>query len=457
MTTTSQELAHYIQHLEISDLPQEIIEHTKMCILDWIGAALPGIKQKHVLMLMETLVASGGKPECTLIGYGKKTSCLNAALINGTTSYAVKLDQTSPYGSLIHPQPAMIPAAFAVAEWKGLSGSDFILAVLLGFEIEVRVAMTVNPSSMEERGFQTTGTCGTFGAATAAGKLMRLNEEQMVHALGIAGNQAAGLVGSSATPARPLLAGKAAYNGILATMLAKKGFKGAEDVFEGKGGFCHAMANRYDLSKLTDGLDHQFHITDQRFVRYSVAGAMHAAIDAVIELTKTHGIRAEDIDLIDARTHPVAETLCGLQEPKTFSEVQFSLPFCLAIAAIYGQVSLGQMTKKKLWDPKVVALAKKVKGSVDPEFSAHGFSGRKDHFQSAKVTITTRDGKKFYQKVDAPKGSPQNPFTKEELLEKFRPLASMVLTKPKVEAIIRVIGNLETLDSVKKLARLMRP
>ena len=110
MKTISQELSRHIQHSRFSDLPQEIIEHTKMCILDWIGAALPGIKQKHVLMLMETLVASGGKPECTLIGYGKKTSCLNAALINGTTSYAVKLDQSSPYGSMIHPQPAMIPA-----------------------------------------------------------------------------------------------------------------------------------------------------------------------------------------------------------------------------------------------------------------------------------------------------------------------------------------------------------
>lgn len=418
---------------------------------------LPGGKQKHVRMLMETIMASGGKLDSTIIGHGMKTSCLNAALINGTMSYAVKLDQSSPYGSQIHPQPPMIPAAFAVAEWKGLRGSDFILAVLLGFEIGVRIAMTVSPSHAGERGFHPTGTCGTIGAATAAGKLMRLNEEQIAHALGIAGTQAAGFIVSLETHANSLHSGRAAYSGVLAALLAKKGFKGAEDIFEGKGGFCHAMANRYDLSKLTDGLGHKYLIPDQRFVRYAVGGAMHSAIDAVIELTKTHGIRAEDIDLIDARTYPVVAEFCGLQEPKTVFEAQFSLPFSLAIAVIDGQVSLGQVTEKKLRDPKVMALAKKVKGSVDPEFAALGFSGSGDKFQSAKVTIKTLDGKKYHQTVDVAKGSPRNPFTKEELLEKFRPLASMILPKSKVEEIIKVIENLERLDSIRKLARLMCP
>jgi 2-methylcitrate dehydratase PrpD len=455
--TIAKELAHYIVELKFSDLSQETIDQTKMCILDWIGVALRGGRQELVQILMETVMTSGGTPECTIIGNRTKASCLNAALINGTMSYAVKLDQSSPHGSIVHPQPPMIPAALAVSEWKELPGKDFIIAVLLGFEIEVRIAMAVNPSHTEERGFHTTGTCGTLGAATAAGKLMKLSNDQMVQALGIAGTQAAGLRISLETPSRSLHAGKAAHSGILAAMLAKEGFIGAEGIFEEKGGFCQAMSDNYDLSKLTDGLGQRYLISDQRFVRYASGGAIHAAIDAVIELKQTHGIQTDDIDLIDARTFPMTIDLCGIQEPKTFEDAQFSLPFILAIAAIDGQVGLEQLTEKRLTDPKVMAVAKRVKGSADPEFTALGYSGSGDLFQSAKVTIRTHDGKEYYQQVDVHKGCPQNPFTKEELLEKFRSLSSIVLPKSRVEEIIEVVENLEKLDSMSKLAKLLCP
>jgi 2-methylcitrate dehydratase PrpD len=454
----SRELARYIRQVKFADLPLETIEQTKMCILDWIGAALAGAKEKLFHILTDVLLGSGGRPECTIIANGSKTSCLNAALINGTLSYAVKLDQSSPQGSMVHPQPPMIPAALAIAEWKKLRGRDFITATLLGFDIEVRVAMAVNPSHMGERGFHTTGTCGTFGAATAAAKLMRLNEEQTMCALGIAGTQAAGLTSSLETFSRSLHAGKAAYNGILAAMLAKKGFTGAAGIFEDEGGFCRAMSNTFDLSKLTVGLGQKYLIRDQRFVRYVTCGAMHAAIDAVIELIEANGIHAEDIESIDARTFPITVDLCGrVQDPKTFSDAQFSLPFALAIAAIDGKVSIGQLSEKRLKDPTVIALAKKVKGSADAEFAALGYTGSDDLFQSAKVTIKTNEGKQYHTKVNLHKGSPQNPFSREELLEKFRSLASRVLSKSRVERIIELVANLEELDSVGKLARLLCP
>jgi len=455
--TISRELAQYIVQTKFPDLPKEIIDQTKLCILDWIGAALPGTRYKLVQMLRE-VVEGAGSGECTILGDKAKTSCLNAGLINGTISYVVKLDQSSPHGSLVHPQPPLIPAALAVAEKEGLGGKEFITGVLLGFDIEVRVAMTVNPSHTGERGFHTPGTCGTFGAVTAAGKLLNLNEEQMVNALGIAGTQAAGLTISIDTLSRPLHAGKAAYNGILAAMLAQKGFAGAEAIFEGKGGFCQAMANSYDLSKLTDSLGRKYLISDQRFVRYVTCGATHAAIDAVIDLTKEHNIRPEEIDLIDARTFPITVELCGrVQEPKTFMEAQFSLPFALAVAAIEGQVSIGQLTEERLRDQRIVALARRVKASVDSEFAKLGYSGTGDLSQSAKVTIKTKDGKEYYQRVNLHKGFPQNPFNKEELIEKFRSLASSFLPKSKVDKIIGVIEELEELDSMSKLTQLMCP
>ena len=318
--------------------------------------------------------------------------------------------------------------------------------------------MAVNPSHMGERFFHTTGTCGTFGAVAAAGKLLQLNEEQMVQALGIAGTQAAGLIASAETFSRSLHAGKAAYNGVLAAMLAEKGFTGAEDIFEGKFGFCQAFANSSDLRQLTHGLGREYLISDQRFVRYVTCGAMHSAIDAVIELTKEYGIRYEDIEEIDARTFPITLEFCGrVQEPKTFFDAQFSLPFALAVAAIDGQVGIGQLTPKKFNDPVIMGLAKKVKASVDPEFGGLGFTGSGDLFQSAKIAIKTKEGKEYHKQVNQHKGCPQNPFSKGELLEKFQSLAVMAVPKLKVGKIIETVENLEKLNSLEKLVELTYP
>ncbi len=454
--TIARQIARYIAQTNFPDLPADVIAHTKMCILDLIGAALPAARHGMVQMLKEVLEGSGG--ECTIIGHGTKTSCFNAALINGTMAYIMKLDQSSPRGSMVHPQPQTIPAALAVAEKEGLGGRDLITGVFWGFEIAGRVALAVNPSHEGERGFHGTGTCGTFGAATAAGKLLELNEDQMVNALGLAGTQAAGFTASFETFARSLHAGKAAYNGILAARLAQKGFTGAENIFEAKDGFCRATTDRYDLAPLTQDLGESYLIRDQRFVRFVTCGAMHAAIDAVIDLTKRNCLRAEAIESIEARTFPVTINMCGqAAEPKTFAEAQFSLPFSLAIAAIDGDVSIGQLTEKRLKDPQVLALAKRVRGTVDPEFAARGISGSGDMFQSAKVFIRTKEGREYSQQVNVHKGSPQNPFSREELLDKFRSLASMALPKSRVEKIIVVIDELEKLDSVRELTTLMSP
>jgi len=193
-------------------------------------------------------------------------------------------------------------------------------------------------------------------------------------------------------------------------------------------------------------------------VRYVTCGAMHAALDAVIVLTKSHGIRPTEIEAIEARTFPITIDLCGrVQEPKTFADAQFSLPFALAVAVFDGKVGISQLTPKKLNDPQVIALARKVKAEADPEFSTGGYTGSGDLFQSAKVSIKTKDGKEYHRQVNLHKGSPQNPFTREELLEKFRSLASLLLSRARVEKIIETVEKLEKLDSMGKLARLMCP
>jgi 2-methylcitrate dehydratase PrpD len=280
----------------------------------------------------------------------------------------------------------------------------------------------------------------------------------MVHALGLAGTQAAGLTASFESFARSLHAGKAAYNGILAAKLAQKGFTGAETIFEAKDGFCRATSNQCDLSQLTRELGKTYFIREQRFVRFVTCGAMHAAIDAVIELTRKNHLGPEVIEYIEARTFPVTMNMCGQTTvPRTFAEAQFNLPFALALGAIDGDVGIEQMTPERLNDPRVQEMAKKVRGSVDPEFAARGINGSDDMFQSAKVSIRTKDGRTYDQQVNVHKGSPQNPFTKEELLKKFFSLASRTLPQTRVEEIAEVVERLENLASIRDLTALLHP
>jgi 2-methylcitrate dehydratase PrpD len=285
---------------------------------------------------------------------------------------------------------------------------------------------------------------------------LQLTEDQMVNALGLAGTQAAGLTASFESFARSLHAGKAAYNGILAAKLAQKGFTGAETIFEAKDGFCRATSDHCHLAQLTRDLGKTYFIRDQRFVRFVTCGAMHAAIDAVIEITRRNHITPEVIESIEARTFPVTIKMCGQAlAPRTFAEAQFSLPFALALATIDGDVGIEQMTQERLRDPQVQDLARKVRGSVDPEFAARGISGSGDMFQSAKVSIRTKDGRTYDQQVNVHKGSPQNPFTEEELRGKFRSLASRVLPHHRVEEIIGVVAALEDVDSIRELTKLL--
>ena len=454
-------LANFVVDTNFDNLSPNVVNIAKTITLDWIGAAIAGITNPVVKMLIEIVKESGGNEESTIVGDPVKTSCLNASLVNGSLGQGQKLDDSSAGypPTVVHSESSLIPAALAIAERDELNGKDFITAITLGFDVGVRIGIGLKPGS---RGFHGTGVCGTFAAAAAAGKLLGLNKQQMRDALGLAATQAAGLSDMHYFT-RMLHTGKSAYNGVLSALLAQRDVMvghdespwGSVNIFESRRGAGLAFSNNPDLAKITNQLGKdiqygpiqgiQYWITQTRFARYGSSGGCSSAIDLVLELTEKHSIKPEDIEEIEAKQHSMH--LGRLIEPKTEAEARWSLPYCLAVATIDRRVDIPQFTAERVKDPKVLELARRIKIVVDPERVAQG----------AEVIIRTRDGKEYSGILDRMKGAPENPMTREELLKKFKFYSSILLPNNKIEKIIKTTDRLDELDAINELTELLYP
>ena len=440
-------LADFIANTSYDDLPKEVVEHAKASILDWLGAALAGSLEPPARIITSIIEEIGGREQSTVIGTRIKTSPVNAALANGIIGHTVELDDIHE-DAIIHPATSVIPAALAVAEYNDASGKDFITSVVVGYDVAIRIGMAINPSHYQF--WHTTGTAGTFGATAAASKILNLSSEEIVHALGIAGTQAAGLIEVFGTMSKPLNAGRAAANGVLAALLAQKGFTSSRAILESEKGFCRATAKECDLKKIIEDLGKRFEIVNNIFKIHASCGHTHGAIDAILLLIKKYNIKPEDVDRIVVGTYPIAVDVVGRNyEPKTAYEAKFSLPYCLAAAIIFGKVGLTEFSDEKLSNDMIKKLSKKVTVNVDPEC----INAR---LGCARVTVYTVDGRELSYRVDFPKGYPQNPLTKEELERKFVDLASLALPEENVKRLLEVVNNLESLEKITLLTDLLR-
>jgi 2-methylcitrate dehydratase PrpD len=443
----TKDLADFVVSTDFNSIPQDVKQDAKLCVLDWLGAALAGSLESPAKIITSIIREMGGSEESTMVGTPMRTSCVNAALANGICGHTVELDDIHEE-SIIHPAAPVVPAALAVAERSNVSGRDLITSVILGYELEIRIGAAMNPSHY--RFWHTTGTCGTFGAAAAAGKILGLDSRRMVNALGIAGTQAAGLVEVFGTMSKSLNAGRAAMDGVLAALLAERGFTSSTAILEAGKGYCQAAAEEYDVNRITENLGTEFKLKNRVFKIHASCGHTHGAIDGILLLARKHGMKPDAVDEILVSTYPIAVDTVGKNyEPKTMSEAKFSLPYCLATALIYGKVGLAEFSEERLTDPKTLTLSRKVRLMVDQEY----LNAR---LGPAKVTLRTTDGEEFSCRVDVPKGYPLNPISKEELEQKFRSLASLALPGRQVFEIVRTVNGLENLNELEPLADLLR-
>jgi 2-methylcitrate dehydratase PrpD len=439
----SEKLADFILNTSYEDLPADVVEFTKICILDYFSSAISGSEQEAIRKIDELVKEMGGEPQAALVT-GGKTSVIQAALLNGAASHIVEQDDIHK-GSIIHAATVVIPAALAVSDWKQLSGKDLITAVVIGYEVCYRIGEAVTPSHYYY--WHNTATCGTFGAAAAAAKLLQLNREQIIHALGSAGTQAAGLWEfiEDGAMSKQLHPGKAAMNGVLSALLSEKNFTAAKKILEGKRGFFEAMSEEYEVSKVTNNLGEQFKIMENSFKIHASCRHTHHAMDLMIDLAKERDILLDDIERINVKTYQVAIDITDNENPDTQYAAKFSLQFCTALALLTGDGGLDAFNEESLWDKDIRKLMKLVKVETDPKINR-----QYPEKWGAIVEVKLTSGEWIKKETDFPKGDPENAVSTDDLLKKFKNLTKSLSTEAQ-KVLSGKLLQLERLDTIEDL------
>lgn len=439
----SRKLAQYITNVTYESLPDEVVAFTKLCILDYFGSAIAGVDKPPIQKIDQMVKELGGKEQATLMT-GGKSSVVHAALVNGASSHMVELDDIHK-SSIIHAATVVIPAALAVTEWKELTGKDLITSIVVGYEVCYRIGEAVSPSHYYY--WHNTATCGTFGAAVAASKLLKLSEEQIIYALGSAGTQAAGLWEfiEDGAMSKQLHPGKAAMNGIFSALLSKKNFTGAEQILEGRRGFFQAMSDEYDENKITFQLGETFKIMENSFKIHASCRHTHHVMDILVLLLKEESLQSADIKKVTVKTYQVAIDITDNPDPNSIYAAKFSIQFCTALALLTGNGNLENFNEETLWDKDIRALMRRI--YVHKDEAIHATYPEK---WGAAVEIMLQNGETITRETDYPKGDPENPVTEQELVNKFIHLTS-ALSNAQQQQIIEGIKQLETLSSVTHL------
>jgi len=434
----SMAIARYVRAVQLENVPQEAARAAYRAVVDWAGSVIRGGREVPAVLAAELVDRWGGTPVATAIPAWRKTSPPWAAFVNGVAAHVVEMDDLHR-ASTFHPAAPIIPAALAAAEDLGSTAKELLEAIIVGYDVGIRIAEAVNPSHY--RYWHNTGTCGTFGAAAAVAKLLKLSEEQIVHALGSAGTQAAALWEFMADGAmsKPLHTGKAALNGLLAAYLARGGFTGATRILEGEQGFFRAMAVDANPAKITDGLGEHFKIVENDFKLHACCGHTHTAIDLAIAAARELAVPAGDVRAITVETYRDAVQVAGKTDPRTVYEAKFSIPYCVAVGWLKGRAFMEEFTPELVADPEVRSLLGRVTLRVTDEMNA-----RYPAAWPARLTVETAGGRTWTREADHPVGSHRNPVSDEVLWVKFDVLArGGALAPEQVAAIKAFVRQLE--------------
>jgi 2-methylcitrate dehydratase PrpD len=420
----SRKLAEFVAAATFSDLSQVAITDTERSVLDWLGSVMVGALEPPARAVQSVVAKLGTSTEATVFS-AARSSAAGAALANGVASHILELDDVHK-ASTLHPAAPIIPAALAIAEREHADGKAFLLAVALGYESALRIGEAVNPSHY--RFWHPTGTAGTFGAAMAAGSLLRLNSAQMLDALGSAGTQAAGLWEFNADGAmsKHLHPGKAALNGVLAADLAMAGFTGASRILEGERGFFRATSECYDATCITAGLGKKWKISENCYKLYSCCGHTHTAIDTALDLRAQlcwNGREAvEEVLEIHIDTYGAGYEIVREMNPHSPFRAKFSLAYVTAAALLEGWVGLPQFAAdrfngKGVIEPAIAALLPRIQVTVSDTLSA-----MYPKAWPSRIRLTLKDGRVLSGGSDYPRGNPEKPVLTRDLEDKFRSL-----------------------------------
>ena len=440
--TAAQILSSHFTALSYGDIPHVRVAQAKTLLRDYLGVALGGSRTESGKIAASFAEATACAPQATLIGNGARASTDRVAFANAIASHSIELDDVD-YLALFHFSPPVVSAALAVAEAEGASGAELLRAIVAGCEMMSRLSHAAN-FSLRDRGFHTTPTCGAFGAAVAAGLLMKLNAEQMTSALGLAGAQAAGLMEMyGPSMQKRFNPGPAARSGVTAAELARLGFTGAATILDGERGFLAAFTDENDVEALTRNLGPDYP-DEFEYKPYSCARPIHNAIDCALDVRSQIDAAADKINAIAFRRHSKWAQYHQNAKPATYHEAQVSLPYSVAVALLEGAALFPQYQNEKLKDPEIMRLSELVTIETDDNLPRG---------VSCLMEATLSDGSVVSSQVDHPKGSLQNPMTEQEMNQKVHMLADPLLGDAGVTALLAAVDGLEDAASVSALVK----
>jgi 2-methylcitrate dehydratase PrpD len=428
----SERLAEFVAASQWDAVPQPVRHEAKRSLLNFIGCALGVARTPPIEMALRVLLPLSGESRATLLGREERLDLLGAAFINAIAGNLLDYDDTH-LRTVIHPSAPVAPVALAIAEQRGLSGSQLLHAFILGAEVECRIGNAVSPGHYA-RGWHITSTCGVFGAAAAAAKLLGLSVTQTGHALGIAASQSAGIIENLPSAAKNVSVGNAARNGLFAALLAEQGYTAAPAAIEGMLGWARAMGDDPAVSEITDGLGDRWELLSNTYKPYPRGIVMHSVIDACLELR--HQVTVDEIAeivisgdqlLLDRGDRPVSNE----------RDARVSIHHCAAVAFLFGVAGLKEFSELTVHDPAVVGLRAKTEARVDPT-SPRG---------AATAAVVTRDGRHLRTTVLHAKGSKERPLSDQEIEAKVRQQAGTA----RIDDLIAAAWRIDTLADIGPL------
>ena len=442
----TQALAERSAALRYDDIPTDVRELARQCLLDWFAVTLAGSREDLSRILLEEALEQGGRAQATLIGHAARTATQQAALVNGAASHALDYDDVN-MALTGHPTVAIVPGLLALAEARGAGGAEVVAAFVAGYETLCRIGRLVAPGHYE-RGFHSTGTVGSFGAAAACAHLLGLGAAATAVALGIAGTQAAGLKSMFGTMCKPLHAGKAAQNGLLAATLAAKGFTARPDVLECAQGFAATQSPDFAPDAALAEPAGGYHLRHNLFKYHAACYLTHAPIECARELVSRHAFTPDEVDGIQLKIDAGADKVCNIPAPRTGLEAKFSLRLTSAFAlAGVDTARLDTYSDERTRQADLVRLRDKVKIAFEAGMPS----------TLAEMRVALKDGRTVQARHDS--GVPASDVAAQGLRveAKFFSLAGPVIGRAQAERLAEAVHGLDRMERIDGLARLAVP
>ena len=441
-------LSRFSATTRIGDLSADAIAATKRHILDCSGVGLAATREPAGRIVLDITREQGGTAQARVLGTNIRTSASSAAWANGSLSHLLDFDDTG----FSHPTACILPAAFAMAEGVSATGADLVTAVCVGLEVFERMSSSgrVHEPELRRRGFHPTSLYGCSAAAAAAGNIVRLDADQMAVAIGLAAANAGGLTQHFGTWGKGIHAGNAARAGVTSVLLAQKNYFADPNGLDGDFGFYAAFhgSGNFNLDKVEKDLGSHWSIVDPGLTikRYPCCGGNLRALDAARAIREENALQFDDIARLEVDVHPDLLNTVRFHKPTQGFRGKFSLDYVLAAMLLDGRVDLDSFSDEYCNTPRMRASLDKVKINTHPEWP-NDEAGRR----RAPVTITMKDGRTFTRLVDKVRGSPGNPMSRAELLDKYHGCASRVLDAERLERSIAALENLEKLAAASEL------